>query len=128
MDMKKVNGNRWIALGTLAAMSATMVGGPLIEQADAASAKRRRNIAIGAAALGAYGLLRGNRTLAILGGATAAYAYKRYHDARKAGRYVSVNEAFRGRPVYDSRGNRYSGSSRYNPNRTYYTARGRARQ
>jgi hypothetical protein len=126
--MKNIKSNRWIALGTLGAMSATMVAGPLVEQAQAASTKTRRNIAIGAAAVGAYGLLKGNRTLAILGGATAAYAYKRYRDARKSGRHISVNEAFNGRAVYDSRGNRYSSNSRYVPGRTYYTASGRTRR
>ena len=47
-----------------------------------------RNLAIGSAALGAYGLLRHNSTIALLGAAGAGYSALRYeHDRKSQRRY-----------------------------------------
>src|SRR5947209_5836945 len=48
-----------------------------------ASSKGRKNFAIGLGALAAYELLRGKTGTGLLAAGGAAYAYKRYNDARK---------------------------------------------
>jgi hypothetical protein len=48
-----------------------------------AGSKGRRNTAIGLGALAAYGLLSGKTGTGLAAGAGAAYAYKRYRDAKK---------------------------------------------
>lgn len=71
--------NRWIALGTLGAMSLTAFGGALTTEAHADS-KTAKKVAIGSALVTGYGLIRGKKKVAIIGGvATGAsyYAYKR---------------------------------------------------
>jgi len=104
-------------------MSATTIAGPLMNEAQA-SKKGRRNTAIGAGAVAAYGLLKGNKTVAIAGGLGTAYAYKRYRDAKKSERRQTIGQVFGNTPVYDSRRNRYGRDTRFGPNRTYYNARG----
>ena len=117
--------NRWIALGTMGAMSAALLTGPMVGEAEA-SKKGRRNKALAAGAVTGYGLLKGNRTVAIAGGLGTAYAYKRYRDAKKSERHQTIGQVFGNTPIYDSNGNRYSQDSRFHPDRTYYNARGRA--
>ncbi len=115
--------NRWIALALLVVFGATMIVGPLVGTAQASS-KGRRNTAIALGAVTAYGLLKKKKTVAIVGGLGTLYAYKRYRDAKKAEqRGRTVSQVFGGRAVYDSNGNRYSPSSRYYANRTYYRHR-----
>jgi hypothetical protein len=48
-----------------------------------ASSKGRKNTTLGLGALAAYGLLSGKTGLGLLAGGGAAYAYKRYRDAKK---------------------------------------------
>src|SRR5437588_12796878 len=73
----------------------------------------RKNTAIGLGALAVYELLRGKGTTGLLAGAAAAYAYKRYQDARKSERrYSYYRRSAYGRPVRYSRYNRYSRSTR----------------
>jgi hypothetical protein len=117
-------GKSWVALGTAAVLSAGMLAGPLMP--DAHAQKGRRNAAIAAGAVTAYGALKGNRTLTIAGGLGTAYAYKRYRDAKRSNRPQTIRQVFGATPVYDSRGKRYNPNSRFHPNRTYYNARGRA--
>ena len=113
----------WTLLGAAAVMSATTIAGPLMNEAHASS-KGRRNTAIGAGAVAAYGLLKGNKTVAIAGGLGTAYAYKRYRDAKKSERRQTIGQVFGNTSVYDSKRNRYGRNTRFVPNRTYYNARG----
>ena len=116
---------RWALLGATAVMTASTIAGPVMHQAQASS-KGRRNTAIAAGAVTAYGLLKGNKTVAIAGGLGTLYAYKRYRDAKKSERRLSIAQVFGNTPVYDSQGRRYNPSSRFIASRTYYNARGRA--
>lgn len=119
----KVN-NRWALVAATVAMGTTTVMGPFILSAEASS-KGRRNTAIAAGAATVYGLLKGNKTIAIVGGLGTAYAYKRYRDAKKSERRQTIGQVFGATPVYDSHRRRYSRSSRFVPSRTYYNARHR---
>ena len=76
------NKNRVVALGTLAAMTLTTFGAALTP-AQAISTKTKRNIAIGGAAVGAYGLVKGKKRTAIAGGAVAAGSYLWYRSSKK---------------------------------------------
>jgi hypothetical protein len=120
--MQTAKSARWIALSILVVLSLTMLGGPLAETAYA-GAKGRRNTTIALGAATAYALLKGKKKLAIVGALGTAYAYKRYRDAKKRERFVTIDEAFQGRAVYDSRGRRYASSSRFVPGRSYYVLR-----
>lgn len=97
--------------------------GPALNEAHAGS-KGRRNTAIAGAAVTAYGLLKKKKTLAIAGGLGTLYAYKRYRDAKKAERRQTIAQVFGNTPVYDSRGYRYSRSSIFIADRTYYNRYG----
>lgn len=77
-----LNKNRAVALGTLAALSATTFGAALTP-AHAISTGTKKNIAIAGAAVGAYGLLRGKKRTAIAGGAVAAGSYLWYRQSKK---------------------------------------------
>jgi hypothetical protein len=66
-------------LATTFAVGLLAIGAPQAR----ASSKGRRNTAIGLGALAAYGLLSGKTGTGLLAAAGAAYAYKRYNDARK---------------------------------------------
>lgn len=74
--------NRLTALFTLAAVLATtLFAGTKPVQAKSSTWKK---VAIGAAAVGAYGALKGKKTLAIGGAAVAAGSYlKAKHDKKK---------------------------------------------
>lgn len=113
---------RLTILPVAAVLGAATLIGPMLDTAHAQRA--RRNTAIGAGALGAYGLLRGNKTLAIAGGLGSAYAYKRYRDAKKNNRRQTIGQVFGNTRVYDSRRNRYAHNSQFIPNRAYYNVRG----
>jgi hypothetical protein len=117
--------HRWLPTLAATLIISSTLAGPLIGEAQA-SKKGRLNTVIGAGAVTAYGLLKGNKTLAILGGLGTAYAYKRYRDAVKSERRHTIGQVFGSIPVYDSRHHRYSRSSRFYRNRTYYNARGHA--
>lgn len=74
-----------------------------------ASAKGKKNTAIGIGAVAVQQLLSGKTTNGLVLGAGAAYAYKKYQDAAKAEKRQRRAEAYQSR-VYRS-SNRYGGSS-----------------
>lgn len=74
--------NRVIALATVAALSATTFGAALTP-AQAISTGTKKNIAIAGAAVGVYGLLKGKKRTAIVGGAVAAGSYLWYRKSKK---------------------------------------------
>jgi len=87
----------------LAASLAVSVMAPGIAMASQKSKNQWRNIGIGAAAVGAYGLLKGDKALTAIGAAGAGYSAYRYeqdpitkarkarHAARITGRQVRVS-------------------------------------
>lgn len=90
----------WAALPALLAMVGLMIPAPFA----GASVSGRKNTAIGLGAAAAHQLLTGKTTRGLLLGAGAAYAYKRYQDARRdenRNRSASVQ----------TRNNRYGGAS-----------------
>src|SRR5438093_1511423 len=111
--------NRLIA-GLLAlALSAGLFlfGAPMAQ----AGSKGRKNTAIGLGALAAYQLLKGKTTTGVVAGAgaAAAYAYKRYDDARKDERRYSRYYS-RSRDVPGSYNSlAYEPYSRYGTSSTY---------
>ena len=74
--------NRTIALSTLSVMSLTALGGLSMQSAEA-SAKSKRNLAIGLGAVTAYGLVKKKKTVAIVGGVGTALAYRSYKKSAK---------------------------------------------
>lgn len=80
--MKTLTKQRSIALGTLGVLSATLLAGPMAAPAQAKSSTWKK-VAIGGAAVGAYGLLKGNKKLALIGGAVGAGSYYKYKKDRK---------------------------------------------
>lgn len=76
------NKKRIVALSTLAAMTLTTFGAALTP-AQAISTSAKKKIAIGGAAVGAYGLLKGRKKTAIIGGAVAAGSYLWYRKSKK---------------------------------------------
>ncbi len=81
-ESKMKNKNRWIGLSVVTAMTATTFGLGAIAPAEA-STKGRRNTAIGLGAVTAYGLLKKNKKVAIIGGVGTAVAYNRYSKKKK---------------------------------------------
>lgn len=80
--MKTLTKQRSIALGTLGVLSATLLAGPMVAPAYAGSSTWKK-VAIGGAAVGAYGLLKGNKKLAVIGGLVGAGSYYKYKKDRK---------------------------------------------
>lgn len=81
----KTSSTKMVALSTLGVMAASMVGGMSLSTAPVyASAKSKRNLAIGLGAVTAYGIVKKKKTLAIGAGLGTAYAYSRYKKAKKA--------------------------------------------
>jgi hypothetical protein len=76
------HGKRLVALSTLGVMSATALGGLSLTPAQAISTKGKRNIAIGAAAVTGYGLLKGKKKVAIIGGVATAGSYLWYKKSK----------------------------------------------
>ena len=77
-------GTRMTAGAVLTLMATTLLA-PTAALAQDHSQKNKnnwRNLAIGAGAVGAYGLLKHDNKLGILGAAGAAYSAKRYEDQR----------------------------------------------
>jgi len=82
--------NAFKNLLALTAMGGVMVA-PISASAQSASSRHRqqtkntwRNLAYGAGAVGLLGLLKGDNTLAIAGGAGALYSAYRYEQDRKS--------------------------------------------
>lgn len=112
------NKMRFSIVGTAVAALAVVAGTLAPTAAFAQSSKEKsrqsdknlmRNIVIGAGAAAAYEALRGHTTNAVVLGAGAAYAGKKYEDARKAQSQDS------GRYGYEDRGG-YYGNDRYDRN------------
>src|SRR5438105_2809442 len=76
----KTTTQRKVALTTLGVMAATTVGGMGLGTMGVAqaSAKGKRNLALGLGAVTAYGLLKHNKTATIVGGLGTIYAYSKY--------------------------------------------------
>lgn len=105
------------ALALTAAMAATLLplAGPV--QASRQSNKNMwRNLGIGGAAVGAYGLLHHNNTLGLLGLAGGAYSASRYEKERHAQSQASHRRQFlyhRQTYYHRSIGNYTRGNRRY---------------
>jgi hypothetical protein len=80
--MKTLNRQRTIALGTLGVLGATVLGGSSIHVAEAKSSTWKK-VAIGAAAVTGYGLLKKNKKVAIVGGLATAGSYYKYKSDKK---------------------------------------------
>ena len=80
--MKNITRQRTVALGTLGVLSATLLGGALTKPAQASSSTWKK-IAIGAGVVTGYGLLKGNKKLALIGGLATAGSYYKYKSDKK---------------------------------------------
>ena len=81
-----------------------------------------RNVAIGSGAVGLYGLLKGNSTLGILGGAGALYSLNRYeHDRKSQSHADHQRAAYYGRSSFTRNGHRYVRKTVHRHGQTYYT-------
>lgn len=76
-----MNTTKIVALGTLGAMSLGTIASMSVPAH--AGSKGRRNTTIGLGAITAYGLLKRNKKVAIIGGIGTAVAYSRYRSAKK---------------------------------------------
>jgi hypothetical protein len=81
--MKTLNSQRKIALGTLAVLSATLVGGAFTAAPAQADSKTWKKVAIGAGAVTAYGLVKGKGKVATIGGLATAGSYLKYRSDKK---------------------------------------------
>ncbi len=70
-------------VGVGLALSALVAGALILPSSAQASSKGRKNTAIALGAVAAQQLLTGKTTNGVVAGAAAAYAYKRYEDAKK---------------------------------------------
>jgi hypothetical protein len=80
--MKNLTKQRTVALGTLGVLSATLLGGSMTAPAQASSSTWKK-VAIGAGVVTGYGLLKGNKKLAIIGGLATAGSYYKYKKDKK---------------------------------------------
>ncbi|RYG63483.1 hypothetical protein EON80_21145 [bacterium] len=80
--MKHLNQPRTVALATLTVLSATMLGGAFATPAHAKSDTWKK-VAIGAGVVTGYGLLKGNKKVAIIGGLATAGSYYKYKKDKK---------------------------------------------
>ncbi len=99
-----------ITLGIVTALFTATLAVPFAAHADGSRQKNKntwRNGAIGAGAVGLYGLLKGNKTAAVLGAAGAAYSADRYEKDRK-----SQDKGKRARARYHRSGGDYTTGGR----------------
>jgi len=81
MKTLKTNANRWIALGTLGAMT---IGSVAVTATPAeAGSKTWKKVAIGAAAVTGYGLIKHKGRVATVGGVATAGSYYMYRRSKK---------------------------------------------
>jgi hypothetical protein len=81
MKTFKTSANRWIALGTLGAMT---LGGVAVTTTPAqAGSKTWKKATIGAAAVTGYGLLKHKGKIATIGGVATAGSYVMYRKSKK---------------------------------------------
>lgn len=84
--MKTLTKPRAVALGTLSVLAATTFIGVSATPVEAKS-KTWKKVAIGAGAVTAYGLIKGNKKVATIGGIATAGSYLKYrHDKKKENR------------------------------------------
>jgi hypothetical protein len=110
--------SKWMVILAVAAMMVAPVSsfGQSRESTRRQQTKNTwRNVAIGAAAVGVYGLLKGDKNLAIAGGAGAAYGAYRYEQDRKSqSRIDNSRYGYYGGRSYDRYGNtQYGRDGRY---------------
>lgn len=105
--------NRISALAVVATIGASIIA-PTAAMADQKSKNDWRNLGTGAAAIGAYGLLKGDNTLGAIGLAGAGYSAYRYEQDRKhqsqensARRHYYRNYSSSARKYYYYNGHRY---------------------
>jgi len=79
--MQKLNANRWIALGTLSAM--TLGAAPMLTTPAQAGPSGWKKATIGAGAVTAYGLIKGKGKVATVGGVATAGSYLMYRKSKK---------------------------------------------
>ncbi len=113
MKTLKINTNRWIAAGTLTAMT---LGGALVAKPAHAGSDTWKKVAIGAAAVTGYGVIKGKGKVATIGAIATAgsyYMYDRAKDKEKAqnGPIQGGNQqnvTLEGTVVSDGRGNGFT--------------------
>ncbi len=79
----KINKNRSLALATLSVMTATAFGGATLTPAAHADSKTWKKVAIGAAAVTAYGLVKKDGKAQTLGALATAGSYVKYRSDKK---------------------------------------------
>ena len=98
METWKINTNRWIAIGTLSAMtlgSAATMPAP----AQAADADTWKKVAIGAGIVTGYGLLKGKKKVTTIGALATAGSYYMYRRAKKKENRYQQSRFRRVRPL-----------------------------
>jgi len=94
MKTIKTNGKRWIAMGTLGVMT---LGGAVATTPAQASSSTWKKIAIGAAAVTGYGLIKHNGKATTLGAIATAgsyYMYKKSKDKENAQRQAWYQQRY----------------------------------
>ena len=81
MKTIKTNTNRWIAVGTLGVL--TLGATALAPRPAQANSSTWKKVAIGAAAVTGYGLLKGKGKVATIGAAATAGSYYMYRKDKK---------------------------------------------
>ncbi|HEX9997678.1 MAG TPA: hypothetical protein VGB45_11070 [Abditibacterium sp.] len=74
---------RKIALSTLGVLSASLLSGAFVAAPAQADSKTWKKVAIGGAAVGAYGLIKGKGKVATIGGLVGAGSYLKYRSDKK---------------------------------------------
>ena len=80
----KINKTRSLALATLSVLTATAFGGAALTPAAHADSKTWKKVAIGGAAVTAYGLLKHNGKAQTIGAIATAGSYLKYRHDKKA--------------------------------------------
>ena len=80
----KITKQRSLALATLSIFGATAFGGVLTAPAAHADSKTWKKVAIGSAAVTAYGLIKHNGKAQTLGGIATAGSYLKYRKDKKS--------------------------------------------
>ena len=79
----KINKQRSLALTTLSVFGATVLGGAFAAPAAHADSKTWKKVAIGSAAVTAYGLVKHNGKAQTIGGIATAGSYLKYRSDKK---------------------------------------------
>ena len=94
----KITKTRSLALATLSVMTATAFGGAALTPTAHADAKTWKKVAIGAAAVTGYGLIKHNGKAQTLGAIATAGSYLKYRSDKK-----QENKEVRRRKYYQNR-------------------------